>query len=101
MFRLPRFLDRLTLRISADTKRNVMRIVAVRRGRLHYSYRAVLPMCYEEKCRNDGPHYGYVGATYHPYDVDALVRKISKTYHLVWNQEGTQVDATPHVQQGR
>jgi hypothetical protein len=79
--RFPRIPDGLTLRITTDTKRKTMRIVAYRYGRFRYRYRAVLPMCFEAKCASGGPHYNYVGATYHPCDVDTLVGKIVKTYH--------------------
>lgn len=86
-------LDNLVFRISTNVKNKTTTIVAYRKGRSKYPYKAVLPMCDKKFCHNTSPHtlgssrrsgnayYREVRVTsYHQTDVDNLVKKLIRSY---------------------
>jgi hypothetical protein len=84
--------DGLILRVSTNVKKKTTMIVTYRKGQSKRAFKAILPMCVDEKCRLKQPHsqfirsgpgryQGYNSWTiYHPRDVDALIVKIAKSY---------------------
>lgn len=83
--------DGLTFRISTNKRDKTTTIVAYRKGRSKYPYKAVLPMCDKKYCHQNSPHTEryLTGGTlktslrylsYHQSDVDTLVRKLIKSY---------------------
>lgn len=76
----------LTVRISTNKKSQTTTIVAYRKGGFKRAYKAILPMCVDEKCRlarvhtrPDGRWYK-MNTLHHPNNVDNLVKKIIKSY---------------------
>jgi hypothetical protein len=84
--------DGLILRVSTNVKKKTTTIVSYRKGQSKRPFKAVLPMCAEEKCRRKQPHAAFIKSgpgryqgyrswtTYHQHDVDALIVKIAKSY---------------------
>lgn len=81
--------DGLTIRISTNARDKTTKILAYRKGRFKYAYKATIPMCTSTHCRVSGPHTTTTisnGRQYkkstlrHQADVDMFVRKLIKSY---------------------
>lgn len=80
----------LTVRVTTNKREKTTRILAYRKGRFKYAYKAVLPMCEELGHHHSKPHStitshyartaGSSYTTYHQSDVDKLVKELIKTY---------------------
>lgn len=76
----------LTVRISTNKKTQATTIVAYRKGGFKRAYKAILPMCVNDKCRLLRVHTRIVGrwdkvnTLHHQNNVDNLVKKIIKSY---------------------
>lgn len=83
----PKIPDGLTVRLTTNARDKTTRIVAYRKGRFKYAYKAILPMCDDATCRQKSPHVlrRHRGAEralthYHQSDVDSLVGRLVKSY---------------------
>lgn len=76
----------LTVRISTNKKSQITTILAYRKGGFKRAYKAILPMCVDEKCRLIRVHtrpdgrWCKMNTLYHLNNVDSLVKKIIKSY---------------------
>ena len=80
--------DGLTLKITTNAREQTTRIVAYRKGGFKRAYKAIIPMCADASCKSKGSPHTLVWhrrmekkiTTYHPRDVDNLVKKLIKSY---------------------
>lgn len=81
--------DGLTVKVTTNVREKTTRILAYRKGGFKRAYKAVIPMCSDEKCRRLGPHKRAYGrhqdydvrlTHYHPRDVDILIKNLVKSY---------------------
>lgn len=81
--------DGLTIRVNTNKREKTTKILAYRKGRFKYAYKAVLPMCEGLGHHHSKPHpttgqyprsvlSSYT--TFHQSDVDKLVKELIKTY---------------------
>ncbi len=80
--------DGLTLKITTNDREKTTKILAYRKGGFKRAYKATIPMCVNSFCKSKSSPHVLVWnrrmerkiTTYHPGDVDNLVKKLIKSY---------------------
>lgn len=76
---VPKIPDGLTVRVTKNLRANTIRVLAYRKGRFRYPYKAVFSLCASETCKKLGQKTRNCHG-WHQSDVDVHVAKLVKSY---------------------